>query len=92
MPSNIPKIRTNWWYLIPIFLGLIGGIIAWFALKTFDRKFAKNCLMFSVFLDVFKVMVFVGLLMAGENMNLDMGIETISETSDFDIQFKFNNP
>ena len=92
MPSNILKIRNNWWYLPPIFLGLIGGIITWFALKSFDRKLAKNCLLLGVFLDVFKIIVFIGLIIAGENLNLDVGIETISETSDFDIQFKFNTP
>ena len=30
------KERSNWWYLVPIFLGLIGGIIAYFALRNDD--------------------------------------------------------
>ena len=36
--------RSNWWYLLPIFLGIIGGIIAYFALRNDDRKKAKKCL------------------------------------------------
>ena len=56
--------RSNWWYLLPIFLGIIGGIIAYFALRNDDRQKAKKCLylglillavgiIIDVFLDVF---------------------------------------
>ena len=36
--------RSNWWYLLPIFLGIIGGIIAYFAIRKDDREKAKKCL------------------------------------------------
>ena len=36
--------RSNWWYLLPIFLGIIGGIIAYFALRKDDHEKAKNCI------------------------------------------------
>jgi len=36
--------RSNWWYLLPIFLGIIGGIIAYFVLRNDDRQKAKKCL------------------------------------------------
>jgi len=36
--------RSNWWYLLPIFLGVIGGIIAYFALRKDDREKAKRCM------------------------------------------------
>ena len=36
--------RSNWWYLVPIFLGIIGGIIAYFALRSDDHQKAKKCL------------------------------------------------
>ncbi len=39
--AQTPKIRSKWWYLLPIFLGVIGGVIAWVALKSNDRKLAK---------------------------------------------------
>ncbi|NWJ99291.1 hypothetical protein HX802_01305 [Marine Group I thaumarchaeote] len=42
--------RSNWWYLVPIFLGLIGGIIAYFALRNDDRGKAKNCLFLGIIL------------------------------------------
>ena len=38
------KQRSNWWYLVPIFLGIIGGIIAYFALRNDDHQKAKKCL------------------------------------------------
>ena len=42
--SYPPKQRSNLWYLLPIFLGLIGGIIAFFVLRRDDHSKAKNCL------------------------------------------------
>ena len=36
--------RSNWWYLLPILLGIIGGIIAYFALRRDDREKAKKCM------------------------------------------------
>ena len=36
--------RSNLWYLLPIFFGIIGGIIAYFALRRDDRQKAKKCM------------------------------------------------
>ena len=44
------KPRSNWWYLLPIFLGIIGGIIAYFAIRKDDRPKAKKCLYLSLIL------------------------------------------
>ena len=38
------KQRSNWWYLLPIFFGIIGGIIAYFAIRKDDREKAKKCI------------------------------------------------
>ncbi|MGD8431641.1 MAG: hypothetical protein PVG23_03600 [Nitrosopumilaceae archaeon] len=35
---------SNWWYLLPIFLSIIGGLIAYFILKDKNSKIAKRCL------------------------------------------------
>ncbi|QMU55061.1 MAG: hypothetical protein GKS07_09315 [Nitrosopumilus sp.] len=40
--SEITKQRSGAWYLLPIFLTVIGGIIAYFAIKNDDPKKAKN--------------------------------------------------
>ena len=36
------KIRSRAWYLVPIFFGLIGGIIAYFAIRRDDPQKAKE--------------------------------------------------
>jgi len=36
--------RSAWWYLLPILLGIIGGVIAYFVIKQDDPIKAKNCL------------------------------------------------
>jgi len=38
------RLRSNWWYLLPIFLGIIGGIIAYFCLKNDDIVKARTCI------------------------------------------------
>jgi uncharacterized membrane protein len=51
------KKRSNWWFLIPILLGLIGGIIAFFVLKHDDPKKAKNCLYLGIGLFIIGVII-----------------------------------
>ncbi len=46
------KPRSNLWFLLPIFLGLIGGIIAYFVLRQDDNKKAKNCLYLGIALAI----------------------------------------
>jgi len=36
--------RSNMWYLLPIFAGLIGGFIAYWILRNDDPHKAKKCL------------------------------------------------
>ena len=38
------RTRSNWWYLLPIFIGALGGIIAYFAVRRDDPRKAKKCL------------------------------------------------
>jgi len=38
------KPRSNAWFLLPIFFGIIGGIAAYFILRRDDPHKAKNCL------------------------------------------------
>ncbi len=46
------KTRSNFWFLLPIILGLIGGIIAYFVLRQDDPKKAKNCLYLGIILAI----------------------------------------
>ena len=55
--SYTEKPRSNAWFLLPIFLGLIGGIIAFFILRHDDPRKAKNCLYLGV------VLMIIGLVL-----------------------------
>ncbi len=68
------KSRSNAWFLLPIFLGLIGGIIAFFVLRHDDPRKAKNCLYLGL------VMMAIGIIF---NILIAASIPGIS--SDFNV-------
>jgi uncharacterized membrane protein len=53
--------RSNWWYLLPIFFGIIGGIIAYFALRRDDREKAKKCIYLGLILLVVGIILDISL-------------------------------
>ena len=57
--------RSNWWYLVPIFLGIIGGIIAYFALRNDDRQKAKKCLYIGLVLFAIGIIVDLAVFTSG---------------------------
>ena len=65
------KSRSNLWYLLPIFLGLIGGIIAYFVLRKDDPKKAKNCLYLSMVLAV--IGIILNILIATQIPDIEEG-------------------
>ena len=59
------KIRSRAWYLVPIFFGLIGGIIAYFAIRRDDHQKAKKCLWVGIILTAINVIVNISLVSTG---------------------------
>ena len=59
------RIRSRWWYLCPIFFGLIGGVIAYFAIRRDDPQKAKNCLMLGIILTLINVIVNIAIFSTG---------------------------
>jgi uncharacterized membrane protein YvbJ len=49
--------KSRWWYLLPIFFGIIGGIIAYLIVKNDDRPLAKNCLYLGIILTVVEFVI-----------------------------------
>jgi len=47
-PSNAAQRVSGAWYLLPLFFGIIGGIIAWAVNKDKDPKRARNLLIFGL--------------------------------------------
>ncbi len=63
------KRRSNWWYLLPIFFGIIGGIIAYFAIRKDDREKAKRC-------------IYLGLILLAVGIILEIAITGGTPTPD----------
>ncbi len=63
------KPRSNWWFLLPIFLGLIGGVIAYFVLRHDDPRKAKNCLYLAIVLAILGIAINV--IFGAQLMELD---------------------
>lgn len=58
--------KSRWWYLAPIFLAVIGGVIAYLVLKDDDKALAKNCLYLGIILTVisFVLGIIIGVMSA----------------------------
>ena len=65
------KTRSNAWFLLPIFFGMIGGIIAFFILRKDDPRKARNCLYVGI---VFMIMgIILNIMIASTVPGLDSG-------------------
>ena len=51
------KSRSQLWYLLPVFVGLIGGIIAYLILRRDDSKKAKKCLYLGIVLAIVGIVI-----------------------------------
>ncbi|HEY4679692.1 MAG TPA: hypothetical protein VIH04_00315 [Nitrosarchaeum sp.] len=51
------KYRSSTWYLLPVFVGLIGGVIAYWILRHDDPKKAKNCLYIGIVLAIVGIII-----------------------------------
>jgi hypothetical protein len=67
-------VKSLWWVLLPIFLGIIGGIIGYFALKNDDLKLAKFCLHLSILLTIVELVVWVPLVILTDQLSPNLGV------------------
>jgi hypothetical protein len=51
------KRRSSLWFLLPIVLNVVGGIISYFIIKEDDPKKAKNCLYLGLILAAIPVVL-----------------------------------
>ncbi len=68
------RTRSLWWILLPIFLGIIGGIIAYFVLKIDDNKLAKFCLHLSIVLTVIQLVLYIPIIFLAEELTQEFGV------------------
>ena len=70
------KTRSNTWFLLPIFFGMIGGIIAFFILRKDDPQKARNCLYVGIVFMIIGIMLNIAIaatvpgLDSGFNVNV----------------------
>lgn len=55
--NTVTRTRSDLWYVLPIFGGLIGGLISWFAIKYDDPRKGKNCLLLGIILTAIPVVL-----------------------------------
>jgi len=58
--------RSNAWYLLPIFIGMIGGIIGYLAIRKDDPRKAKNCIYIGIVMMIIGIIFNILLLGAGD--------------------------
>jgi len=71
---NFEKKRSNWWFLLPILIGLIGGIIAFFVLKRDDPRKAKNCLYIGIVLFGIGILINIAIFGLAIPLKNDIGV------------------
>ena len=61
--SVVGEKPSNWWYLLPILLSIIGGVIGYFLFRNKDRKFAIRLLItgFIVFVVLVILLIILGI-------------------------------
>ena len=60
--SYPPKSRSSTWYLLPIFVGMIGGIIGYLIIRKDDPHKAKNCIYIGIVMMAIGIMFNIMLL------------------------------
>ena len=55
--STVNARRSNWWFLLPIVMQVVGGVIAYFILRHDDPPKARNCLYLGIVLTVVQICI-----------------------------------
>ena len=55
--STAARTRSNFWYVLPIFGGIIGGMISWLAIRYDDPKKGRNCLILGAVLSAIPIIL-----------------------------------
>ncbi len=72
--SYTERRRSNAWFLLPIFLGVVGGLIAFFVLRHDDPSKARNCLYLGIALMVVGIVMNIILVSTIPGIDPDFGV------------------
>lgn len=65
MTSEEYEKSSRLWYLAPIFLGIIGGLVAYLMLKKINPKLAKRCLIVGILIIMIPIIIGISLVLYG---------------------------
>ncbi len=68
------RTRSLWWVLLPIFLGIFGGIIGYFILKNDDHKLSKFCLHLSIVLTIIQIISLIPFVFFAGDLGQDFPV------------------
>ena len=57
--------RSTLWFLLPVVFNLLGGIVAYFAIRDDDPKKARSCLFLGIVLAAIPILLFVVPVLVG---------------------------
>lgn len=63
------RTRSRWWYILPLFFTIIGGIISYFAIRHDDPKKARNCLILGIILAAIPLIIPITMLIMMPDFN-----------------------
>ena len=70
------KVRSNAWYVLPIVVGLIGGIIAYLILRHDDPIKAKKCLVIGIIFAIIGIIINILILSQIPSLSPDFNVNT----------------
>ena len=70
------KPRSSAWFLLPIFFGIIGGLVGFFVLRKDDPRKAKICLYIGIIMMVIGIMINVLLYPSIQEIDSGFNINT----------------
>ena len=76
--------RSKGWYLLPIFFGIVGGLISYWALREVDKKTGKNCLIIGIILSAILIVLWGGAVNTGIMTDLFSNVDGASEPGIYD--------
>ena len=74
--SHPTKPRSSAWFLLPIFFGIIGGIVGFFVLRKDDPRKAKICLYIGIIMMAVGIMVNILLYPSVQEIDSGFNINT----------------
>jgi len=71
---SFERTRSLWWVILPVFLEIIGGVIAYFVLRRDDYKLAKFCLQLGIVLTIIQVIAFLIIFSTIDELSQEFGV------------------